>query len=1510
MTGFLTRIANNQIQANTITFDKLVDGTLVGQKFNSNLTLNSNVVIQGNLQINGTYITTTSVNTYVNDPLVVFNNGYTGSPAPSYDIGILVNRGLAAATGSNPNYLGGYNAAWVWREYLGGFQGILTQETGNVAGNIGGGWSYANLYIGNTVVKSASGFVDSTDTTTGAMIIQGGLAATANINIGSANTTWNKIAGNTYFGTTTLTYPAGGPTGQQAVETVKTFAGSAYNVSLVNSDASGHATFTQNTAAQGGQLTFVTYQSGNDINFSPNKIFSVSLAAANGSVIIQPTTDSLGDGAYRTGAFISQGGAAVQGNLNVAGRSTFNGVLIGGQYGGATANFQGLLIGANIVSSGISQVGTTMVGQYMGRGTVGANVTAIGSYSALTGVGAGSTLVGTQTGAYGTPGVNNTLVGYLSGAYNIGGQVNNSFYGYNAGSLVSTGYNVVVGSFDGNNNPYYPLNISNQGTNNIVLADGYGNVRIWVDPAGTTRIVSNTIATHTNANTGALIIEGGVGIRGNLQIAGNAMAINGTVFGGISSSNGGVIYIGGNVKTASIGANSIVVGHFAGTAGTAANATILGDSAGYANPGDSSVLVGKQAGWSVTSGSPNSTMIGSLAGKFAAGQNNQFFGYNAGSGILTGSYNTVLGYWDASANASVNNYVFIADGQNNLRIKIDNAGSTTITGITDATATAGALVVQGGASIAKKLYVGGDATVIGNLSVLGTYEYLNTTVTAITDPIIELNTQGNGGPLTTASSWDSGVKTHYYDTVQALDRKSFFGRSNDSGNFEYYANVASEIGNVITGTYGNIKAGEFHSANATNSTDKVGTVGAITTLGGASIAQDLYVGGTSYQSGITSTGTYSQTVTSTSFNVTLTGGAGTISLSSGATGSIDNIDIGQTTPAQIKARNFSLTTAGTPAGSTFLVAGGSWANITPVGALVIGPQVAGGNVGNMDNVYIGNVTPRQAAFTAANIGQDLVLKAFTSNSVLFVSQSGNLSVDQDNQAFNFQRLTANTFSTVALGLGHVTQNDLLAQGTDTLNIRYQGDSYLPQSLVSANTLGQTSGWTVSTTRGTPTAPVINQDGDFNGVFGAYSWSGATPQFYETGAWRYVVQGTTGAASGIGGQAQLWTKRDNGASTLAMRVDASQVATFTGQVVVANTTIGGQSTNGALYVTGGVGIGGNVVVAGGMRVNDAKNSTTNGDFIVRGSNDSTLIWASTSNAYNQVIIGNSATAVNQVVGAKLQIFSNDSILLPTGDDGTRPGTPIPGMLRYNTNKGDLDFYNGAGWQGVRSGQAGIWYDNQFVGDGISTQFPLTRDVTTNSALVSINGIVQIPGAANSYTISANVITFSEAPQPYDTIDVRMVSVPYEIRGIQSTLGNVTINAGDFGANIDSNVIASSTSITTQITFRYDGAIVHWGKANTAVGVSTVTLDSFVPSAYRTAKYLVQVSNYGLNTFESSEVIVISNGTTAQLSQFGRVYTGAAPLGTISATVSGGSVLVQYTGAATGNYVHLKREYIAG
>lgn len=171
----ITRIKNNQITDATITYAKIAAGTLTGSLFNPSLTLNSNVTILGNLSVTGNTSTINSTNTYVNDPLIVFNNGYSGSP--TYDIGMIANRNLQTLTG-----YGSVNTAFVWREGDSAFEAVATTETGITTGSINvTGW--ANLKVGNATAISGNiyGTTAATSATTGALIVAGGAGIAGNI---------------------------------------------------------------------------------------------------------------------------------------------------------------------------------------------------------------------------------------------------------------------------------------------------------------------------------------------------------------------------------------------------------------------------------------------------------------------------------------------------------------------------------------------------------------------------------------------------------------------------------------------------------------------------------------------------------------------------------------------------------------------------------------------------------------------------------------------------------------------------------------------------------------------------------------------------------------------------------------------------------------------------------------------------------------------------------------------------------------------------------------------------------------------------------------------------------------------------------------------------------------------------------------------------------------------------------------------------------------------------------
>ena len=1428
----VTRIKNNQITDATIFANvKIAPGTIVGSLFNPDVTINSNIAIVGNLTVSGNTNTINSTNTLVNDPLVIFNNGYTGTP--SYDVGILVDRNLQPVT---PTNYGPLNSAWVWREADGAFEGLLTTETGTTQGVIARS-AYANLIVGNTTIRTSgadSSVVEAVDTGSGALQVKGGASFTQNVQVGGRGSVFGANTG-------AVSINANIPVVQITTE-------SSTRYGLMITDTNNNGALALKTGSTAGAEIHTFGGTNNDIYIQPDRKKSIWLPAANASVLVD---NNLNSSSANIGALVvtGSGGAAIGGNLNIGTSASFESKNVYVQ----SNKTNDVVIGKNQLKTGI-----------------GANVTAVGAVQGITSIGENSTVVGMGAGA-GAPGINSTFVGKSSGNITTGSD--NQFFGHNSGRLVTTGsYNTILGSHDGNT----IASLNNQ----VIISDGAGNPRINIDNTGNVWVVSTNPA--TDYRTGALVVNGGVGVGGNLHVQGQVFFSGQTRI----SSTPYSLMIAGNTAVEQLSTNSVIYGQQIGSGTGVATpfgvrATIYGaDASNTPTTSDDVTLIGYRTGYSGPGA--RTTAVGSGAGYslLAGATNNQLFGFNSGNLITTGNNNVILGANTGSTIATLNNRIIIADGTGTARINILDTGSTEITSTveTDSIGT-GALIVDGGLSVQKNTRIGGNLTVTGNLNVIGTVSTINSTFMTVVDPIIEMGGLANASVLTSNDGKDRGLRMHYYESA---DRSTFLGWQNTTGNLVYMQAAVESAGNVFTGTYGSVQFGQLKLSNVNPSTSQ--TTGALQVVGGIGTQGRLTANNVVVDNNLTASGTGALITFAPS-------GSGYVTINPATTGTIDNMTIGGSTPVDATFVNATVTNTMTITGSGNVV-------LAPAGNLRLQPSTAG----DINNLYIGNITPRQGAFTAANIGQDLVMKAFSSNSVLFISPTGNLSVDQKLNDFNFQRQTGNTISTVSLSVG--TNGDF--GGTDTLNIYYQGDAYLPQSAISANAIGQAPGWTTTSSRGTGHAPANLQDGDFTGVFGAYGYSASA--YRELSGWRHVAQGTTVVSNGLGGEAQLWTKTDGLASTtLALRVDNNQKATFYGQVSIANSTTSTTTSSGAFYVQGGTAIGGNLNVSQGARFNDQQNH--NRDFYVRGGNDATLIWASTSSAYNQVIIGNSAVGANLVTGAKLQINSTDAVLMPRGTEAQRPGfagygSPSAGMMRFNTIAQDMEYWDGGKWYQPQSGQTASIVAETFSGDGIQTQFTTVREATTAATFIAINGTLQQPVTA--YSITGNVITFTEPPAPGDVISSRYLALSYTA-GLSSAYGLVTVRTLDEGVFITG---ANGTITANSVLFKADGTVGWNGTAQTAVDTSPVLIHTFDAGRYRSAKYVIQVENATANAYEASDVMVIHNGSYAYRTQYNMISTfaNAAALGSVTAAYAAGNVNLYYQGITTGNRVKVRADMI--
>jgi hypothetical protein len=132
--------------------------------------------------------------------------------------------------------------------------------------------------------------------------------------------------------------------------------------------------------------------------------------------------------------------------------------------------------------------------------------------------------------------------------------------------------------------------------------------------------------------------------------------------------------------------------------------------------------------------------------------------------------------------------------------------------------------------------------------------------------------------------------------------------------------------------------------------------------------------------------------------------------------------------------------------------------------------------------------------------------------------------------------------------------------------------------------------------------------------------------------------------------------------------------------------------------------------------------------------------------------------NWVKNRELESGSS-GVVLPAGNSAIRPTDPIFGLIRYNTDLGAVEFFNGTVF--VQLGAAGaITYTvDNFTGDGSTLTFgPLSSAVAgDDQVIVFVGSIYQTPTAAYTITGMGNDdITFTSAPPQGEPISVILSS----------------------------------------------------------------------------------------------------------------------------------------------------------
>lgn len=115
-------------------------------------------------------------------------------------------------------------------------------------------------------------------------------------------------------------------------------------------------------------------------------------------------------------------------------------------------------------------------------------------------------------------------------------------------------------------------------------------------------------------------------------------------------------------------------------------------------------------------------------------------------------------------------------------------------------------------------------------------------------------------------------------------------------------------------------------------------------------------------------------------------------------------------------------------------------------------------------------------------------------------------------------------------------------------------------------------------------------------------------------------------------------------------------------------------------------------------------------------------------------------------------ASTGIVIPVGSAAQRPDTPVFGMIRYNTDTGYCEFYNGSIWQNMGVGGTISYSVDNIPTDGISSVFTMSTAVANVQQItVFIGSIYQDPFTA--YTVNGTTsITFTSTPPNGQTINI--------------------------------------------------------------------------------------------------------------------------------------------------------------
>ena len=899
------------------------------------------------------------------------------------------------------------------------------------------------------------------------------------------------------------------------------------------------------------------------------------------------------------------------------------------------------------------------------------------------------------------------------------------------GGILSAGGNATVGNISATN--HTGTNVSVTGI--VTAASVVGGVMTGTSLSVSGNITAGNISANIIGNIDAAGSNTQVQFNDTTDILGASAGFTFNKVGNILTANGNIN--GANVSTVgTVTAASTVGGIITGTSTSVTGTTTAASVVGGVITGSSTSVTGTTTAASVVGGVMTGSSV-SVTGNVSGAIVNTPSVVGATVTISTTSNGAISLAPNGTGNVSLNSRYInsladpVQDQDAATKIYVDTVATGLDPKASVLAATANTLAVYSGGTVS---YNNGTAGVGANLVTTGTYLLIDGSNVQTANTRVLVKNEAN-------ATWN-GI--YVWSNATVLTRASDFNQP---------AEVPSAFTFVETGT-----------TNA--DTGWVCTTNAPVTFGTTNIVFTQFSGAGSYTAGnaLSLSGTQFNVNIDTSGNTTVgINGSNELYIPTGAKITNPNITAATGTSVSVTGTVTAASVVGGVITGTSTSVTGTTTAASVVGGVITGSSTSVTGTTTAASVVGGVITGSSTSVTGTTTAASVVGGVMTGSSL---SVTGNV-----------------TGGNVLFGSGIVS-------GTGNIS----GGNVLTGGLISA-TANVTAGNVITTgTLAAGNTTITGFANVSNGVISIGSYVGANITDgiivdYVTGNGRISV----GSADGINlyngpqaGNTLLASFNTVGALTLGTTGTANITAgnaLISGQVsATANVTGGNVLTAGQVSATGN-GTFGNIVLTGNninqLQANSiitVNGATANTNFAVNGSTANVFFI----NAANSTAaFGSNVTSVNALVSFN----STTSVLLPSGTTAQRPSnaTSSTGMIRFNTTSNSLEIYNNSVWTGVGGTTFTVIADDQFNGDGTTVAFTLTSSQTTNSCIVSINGVVQIPTVA--YSVSTTTLTFTEAPAVGDLIDVRELTTTTTVTAIQNNSGNATVTGNSTAAQVD-------------------------------------------------------------------------------------------------------------------------------